>query len=165
MCCPDASGGMTAETGGAAEAGNTALRGQQLQQTDAGKLTGCVRAGRREGTLADAGMSLPIAIAATGTDPAATGGIGLEMGGTGLGTGMTGLIGTEVAGAMTGVGAEKTGRRTDPETEITDADQKVTGMAQTDTSQATEHSARKQRVTKRLTQMLMNSLSRLQTDR
>lgn len=158
-------GGMTAETGGAAEAESTALRGQQLQQIDAGKLIGCVKAGRRGGMPAEAGMSLPLATAAIGTDLAATGGIGLEMGGTDLGTGTTGLIETEVAGEMPGMEAEKTGRRTDPETEITGAGQRATDMVQTGTSQATEQSARKRRVTERLMLMLTNSLSRLQMDR
>lgn len=153
---------MTAETGGAAEAESIALRGQQLQQTDAGKLIGCVRAGMRGGMPAEAGMSLPIAIAAIGTDLAATGGIGLKMGGTDLGTGMTGLTETEVAGEMTGMEAEKTGRRTDPDT---GAGQRVTDMARTDTNRATEQSARKQRIAEQLMLLPMNSLSRLQMDR
>lgn len=162
MCCPGAPGGMTAETGGAVEAESIALRGQQLQQTDAGKLIGCEKAGRRGGMPAEAGMSLPIAIAAIGTDLAATGGIGLETGGTDLGTGMTGLIETEVAGEMTGMDAGKTGRRIDPDT---GAGQRETDMARTDTNQATEQSARKQRVAEQLMLMPMNSLSRLQMDR
>jgi len=62
-------GVLKAETGGVAVAESTALKGQQLQQTDVGRLIDCVKAEMRGGMPAEAGMSLPIGTAAIGQKP------------------------------------------------------------------------------------------------
>ena len=144
-------GVLKAETGGVAVAESTALKGQQPQQTGAERLIDCVKAGMRGGMPAEAGMSLPIATAAMGTDPAVIGETGHEMGVTGLRTGMKGLSATEAGEGMTGMEGVKTDIGTLLGSGITGEGQRGTDVAQMGTGPATELLARRMQSAKLLT--------------
>lgn len=156
-------GVLKAETGGVAVAESTALKGQQLQQTDVGRLIDCVKAGMRGGMLAEAGMSLPIGIAAIGTDPAVIGETGRKMGETGPRTGMIGLSATEAEEGKTGMESMKTDIGTLLGSGITGEGQRGTDVAQMGTGPATELTARRMKGAKLLT--WESKLRRLQKHR
>ena len=108
ILCWHLAGVLKVEIAGAAVAESTARKGQQLQQTDAGRLIDCVKAGMRGSMPAEAGMSLPIGTAAIGTDPAVIGETGHGMGETGPRTGVIGLSATEAEEGKTGMEVVKT---------------------------------------------------------
>ncbi len=140
--CPcgfcDCAGVLKAETEGVAVAESTALKGQQLQQTDAGRLIDCVKAGMRGGMPAEAGMSLPIWTAAIGTDPAVIGETGHGMGETGPRTGLIGLSATEAEEGKTGMEGVKTDIGMVLGSGIIGEGQRGTGMAQMSAGPGTE---------------------------
>ncbi len=131
-------GVLKAETGGVAVAESTALKGQQLQQTDVGRLIDCVKAEMRGGMPAEAGMSLPIGTAAIGTDPAVIGETGRGMGETSPGTGVIGLSVTEAEEGKTGMEGVKTDIGMVLGSRITCEGQRETDVAQMSVGPATE---------------------------
>jgi len=153
--CPcvfcNCAGVLKAETGGVAAAESTALKGQQLQQTDAVRLIDCVKAGMRGGMPAEAGMSLPIGTAAIGTDPAVIGETGRGMGETGPRTGMKGLSATEAKEGKTGMEGAKTDIGTRLGSGITGEGQRGTDVAQMGAGPVTELPAGRMKGAKVLT--------------
>ena len=156
-------GVLKAETGGVAVAESTALQGQQLQQTDAGRLIDCVKAGMRGGMPAEAGMSLPIGTAAIGTEPAVIGETGREMGETGPRIGVIGLSATEAEEGKTGMEGVKTDIGMLLRSGITGEGQRGTDVAQMGTGPATELLASRMKGAKVLT--LESKLRRVQKHR